>query len=99
MGYTTARTYAEMLRQAAPFLDEGKPVILGASYLRRQLREEARAFAERAGVRFVAIECVADESLVRDAATPQRRLEPVRRPMGGVPGATREGGAAVGACG
>jgi predicted kinase len=56
LGYTTARTYAEMLRQAAPFLDKGKPVMLDASYLRRELREEARAFAAQTGVRFLAVD-------------------------------------------
>jgi len=55
-----------MLRQAAPFFDEGKPAILDASYLRRQVREGARAFAERAGGRFVAVERLANEPLVRE---------------------------------
>jgi hypothetical protein len=66
LGYTTARTYAEMLRQAAPFLEKRKPVILDASFLRRQHREEARTLAQRTGVRFLAVECLAEESLVRE---------------------------------
>jgi len=62
----TARTYDEMLRQAAPFLAKRKPVILDASYLRRQNRLDARVLAQRTGVRFLAVECLADESLVRE---------------------------------
>ena len=71
----TARTYDEMLRQAAAFLEKGFPVILDASYLQREKRQEARAFAERMGVRFLAVECLADESLVR--ARLQRRRSAV----------------------
>jgi predicted kinase len=62
----TTCTYDEMLDQAAPFLEKRKPVILDASYLRREHRQEARALAERMGVRFLAVECLADESLVRE---------------------------------
>jgi aminoglycoside phosphotransferase family enzyme/predicted kinase len=62
----TERTYDEMLRQAAPFLEKRKPVILDASYLRRQHREGARAPARQASVRFLAVECLAGESLVKE---------------------------------
>jgi len=62
----TERTYDEMLKQAAPFLGRRKPVILDASYLCRQHRVEARALAQRMGVRFLAVECLASESLVRE---------------------------------
>lgn len=81
MGYTTARTYAEMLRQAVPVLERGKPVILDASYLRRRLRQDARAFAEQAGVRFLAVECLATEALVRERL--QRRRSAVWSPSDG----------------
>ena len=66
LGSTAARTYDEMLRQAAPFSEKRKPVILDASFLRRQHRQEARALAERTGVRFLAVECLADESPARE---------------------------------
>ncbi len=62
----TAQTYAEMLRRARPFLEQGRPLILDASYLRRQQRQEAKALAETTGVRFLAIECLADEALVQE---------------------------------
>jgi predicted kinase len=62
----TARTYDKMLSEAAPFLEKRRPVILDASYLRREHREQARALAERTGLRFLAVECLADESLVRE---------------------------------
>ncbi len=66
LGYTTASTYAEMLRQAAAFLEKRKPLILDASYLRREHRQEARDLATQTGVHFLAVECLADESLVRE---------------------------------
>lgn len=68
----TERTYDDMLRQATPFLAKGKPVILDASYLRREHREAARALARRAGVRFLAVECLADESLIRERLEQRR---------------------------
>ncbi len=77
----TELTYAKMLLQAMPFLSRGKLVILDASYLSRQMRERAREFAERAGVRFLAAECVADEALVRERL--QRRRSAVWSPSDG----------------
>jgi uncharacterized protein len=62
----TARTYEEMVRQATPFLEKGRSVILDASYLKRGNREEARNLAIEKGVRFLAVECTADESLVKE---------------------------------
>jgi aminoglycoside phosphotransferase family enzyme/predicted kinase len=77
----TDLTYAEMLLQAVSFLSRGKPVVLDASYLARQMRQRAREFAERAGVRFLAVECVADEPLVRERL--QRRRSAVWSPSDG----------------
>ncbi len=77
----TELTYAEMLLQAAPFLSWGRPVILDASYLARKTREQARDFAERAGVRFLAVECVPTEALVRERL--QRRRSAVWSPSDG----------------
>ena len=61
-----------MLRQAAPVLERGKPIILDASYLRRQQRREAKALAQEAGVPFLAVECVVDGELVRERLKQRR---------------------------
>ncbi len=68
----TARTYDEMLRQARDFLRRRKPVILDASYLRRQQRRDAKALAQEAGVPFLAVECVVDGELVRERLKQRR---------------------------
>ncbi len=77
----TELTYAEMLLQAAPFLSRNKPVIVDASYLSREMRQRARRFAEQAGVPFLAVECVANEALVRERL--QRRRSAVWSPSDG----------------
>jgi uncharacterized protein len=77
----TARTYNEMLRQAAPFLARGKAVILDASYLRREMRDGARDLAKQADVRFLGVECLAGESLVAERL--QRRRSAVWSPSDG----------------
>ncbi|MGA2284738.1 MAG: AAA family ATPase [Dehalococcoidia bacterium] len=69
----TELTYAEMLLQAVPFLSRAKPVILDASFLSRQIRQRANQFAERAGVPFLAVECLAGEPLVRQRLQRRRR--------------------------
>jgi aminoglycoside phosphotransferase family enzyme/predicted kinase len=62
----TEQTYGEMLNQAELFLERRFPVILDASYLRREHRQAALSLTRRLGVQFLAIECHADESLVKE---------------------------------
>jgi aminoglycoside phosphotransferase family enzyme/predicted kinase len=71
----TERTYAAMLERARPFLAGDKPVILDATYHGRRYREEAAALARSLGARFLAVECVVSESLVRERLA-ERRDEP-----------------------
>ena len=63
---STAQTYDEMLRRARAFLEDGHPVILDATYLRRQQRQAPRAAAAALHVPFLAIECLLPERLVQE---------------------------------
>ncbi|MFW6056498.1 MAG: AAA family ATPase [Chloroflexota bacterium] len=55
----TVRTYDEMIRRGATEIEQGKPVILDASFLQRWERRKAIEMAQRSGVRPVVAECVA----------------------------------------
>ncbi|MCH8993934.1 MAG: AAA family ATPase [Chloroflexi bacterium] len=61
----SARTYGALLDEARVWLERDKPVILDASYLRREQRQAARRLADETNAGFLALECVADESLIR----------------------------------
>jgi len=71
----TVRTYEEMLRRARVFLEEGHPVILDATYLRREQRQAPRAAAAALHVPFLAIECSLPERLVQERLR-QREAQP-----------------------
>jgi len=62
----TEGTYEAMLKEAQPHLERGRPVILDATFLLRRHREAARDLARRRGVRYLAVECLADESVARE---------------------------------
>lgn len=61
----SARTYAELLRRAAPALDAGWPVILDAAYLRRAERDAAASFAADRGLPFAILDCAAPLAVLR----------------------------------
>ena len=61
----TERTYAELLRRAAPALDAGWPVILDAAYLRRAQRDAAATFAADRGLPFAILDCAAPLPVLR----------------------------------
>jgi len=61
----TERTYRRMLEEAQPHLERGRPVLLDATYLRREQRAEAAQLAAQTGARFLALECRAGERLIR----------------------------------
>ena len=63
---STERTYEALLAEARRWLERGKPVVLDASYLQRASRQAAQRLAGEMGVRFLALACEADESLVRE---------------------------------
>lgn len=62
---TTARVYAELLRRAEIVLRSGRPVILDASFRERGQRQAALGLAQRVGVAFKFVECVAPLDLIR----------------------------------
>ncbi len=68
------RTYGEMLARAERELARGRSVVLDATYRRRLDRDAVRFLARRAGARFLAVECVAPEAVVRERIE-RRRAE------------------------
>jgi len=60
------RTYAEVFRLARQFLEEGKSVVLDATFGNRARREAAAAVAAGAGADFWAVECVATSEAVKE---------------------------------
>ena len=60
----TKRTYEALLDEARPWLERGKSVILDASFLQSAQRLGALALADDTKVRFLALECRADESVI-----------------------------------
>lgn len=70
------RVYEELLRRAGRVLDSGRPVVLDASFRRRDHRLAARHLAHRHSVPFRFVECRADPTLCR------QRLERRERERG-----------------
>lgn len=69
----TRKTYDELYRLAQGFLNAAYSVILDASFLDPQERKRARELAERSGADYRVVECVADESVIKQRLT--KRLE------------------------
>ena len=66
------RTYQALLDEARSWLERGKAVILDASYLRRSHREAAVRLARETDTPFLALDCQADESLIRERLARRR---------------------------
>jgi hypothetical protein len=62
----TERTYEAMLAEAGPHLERGRPVVLDATFTLRRHREAARDLARRWGARYLAVECLVEESVARE---------------------------------
>jgi uncharacterized protein len=62
----TERTYEAMLEEAEPHLERRRPVILDATFMLRRHRQAARALARRRGARYLAVECLVEESVARE---------------------------------
>ena len=62
---TTEQTYDALLANAQSWLEQGKPVILDASYLKRDARLAARQLANQMKARFTLIETAVDEETIR----------------------------------
>jgi uncharacterized protein len=63
---STAAVYEELLRRAEIVLDSGRPVVLDASFRAREQRAAARTLAQRLGIEFLFVECVAPEAILRE---------------------------------
>jgi len=59
------KTYYEMFTEAGRLLSQGQPVILDASFKKKEGRQRARKLAEESGADFAVIECILDEETVR----------------------------------
>jgi len=62
---TTEQTYQALLANAQSWLDHGKPVVLDASFIRRDERQAARTIAKDTDARFMVVECAATEDTIR----------------------------------
>lgn len=61
----TAKVYEAVAESAAHVVRSRRPVILDASFRSRSMRADARRLASRLGVRFLFVECRADEDVCR----------------------------------
>jgi aminoglycoside phosphotransferase family enzyme/predicted kinase len=68
----TAQTYAALIDGARPWLARGKPVVLDATFLRRDQRQAAMRLAYETNARFLAVECEAEESVVWERLSERR---------------------------
>jgi uncharacterized protein len=62
----TRRVYGELFRRAGQVLESGRGVLLDATFVRQQGREEARAIALRFGVPFFFVELWSPEAVLRE---------------------------------
>lgn len=68
-------TYDKLMSEAREILLEGDPVILDASFIRREDRLKAKTLAEETGADFFMLECALDEASTRQRLS--RRLQEV----------------------
>lgn len=71
----TERVYDELMARAAPVLRSGRSVVLDASFRKACLRDKASALADRHGVPFRFVECVAPEAELRHRLRMRKREE------------------------
>ena len=68
----TERTYEALIEGGRPWLQRGKPVILDATFLRRDQRQAAMRLAYETNARFLTVECEAEESVVWERLSERR---------------------------
>jgi aminoglycoside phosphotransferase family enzyme/predicted kinase len=61
---TTARVYDTLFSSAETIVRSGRPVVLDASFRTASMRRDAQALAERLGVPFTFVECVAPRDVI-----------------------------------
>jgi len=60
------KVYGTMFVEAERLLEEGKKIVLDATFYRKKLRDAARKLAKKTESRFYIIECVTHENLLRE---------------------------------
>jgi predicted kinase len=73
----TERTYAALVDEAGSWLRRGKPVVLDASFLKRDHREAALRLAFEHDAAFLALECEANEATIIDRLSDRQGAERV----------------------
>jgi len=63
---TTKLVYDELLRLAEIVLSSGRPVVIDASFRTAAMRGATRSLAERHGVPFMLVECIASRELITE---------------------------------
>ncbi len=77
----TENTYRELFRQAGGCLQEGKSVIIDASFKKKDYRRRARDLAGKMEADFLVIECVSSEDTIRERL--ERRSRDTQEPSDG----------------
>lgn len=67
--------YRAMLEEAGKQLKEGKNVVLDATFYKKELRENAKETAEKAGTESYIIECVTHEELLKERIFKRKKEE------------------------
>ena len=62
---TTAMTYDALLSNARSMLERGRPVVLDASFLKRDEREATQRLAAETNAAFAVVECTTDEATIK----------------------------------
>jgi len=60
------KTFQRLIELAEVIVEAGFPVIVDGTFLHRRVRDDFRHLAQRLGVAFVIIDCVADEDTIRE---------------------------------
>jgi uncharacterized protein len=71
----TRQTYREMMTRAREMLDEGRSVILDATFSSQSTRQAATAMARDAGALLLCLECQASDDVVRERISLRERGE------------------------
>ena len=68
----SARTYARLLQLADSVLAAGHPVLVDATFMKRDHRQPFRELAARHGVPFILLDCIADPATLRQRVAARR---------------------------
>jgi len=72
----TNAVYEELWRLAGVIVGSGRPVIIDASFRTAEMRDAAKKLAERCGVPFLLVECIAPRELTLERLAAREQREP-----------------------